>query len=153
LGENYKIDLNDAKGAEHFVRQAIAMCPPQARGNLITFERRLALLLALQERWFEAAYHADHAADALRAQYGQLGDGVESAAVTAGYVALRRFDVSSARERANGWLLARARTRTEQNAGSAKYYREEARQAKVLSSALSWTRDSDGSTLALPLRW
>lgn len=152
LGENYIIDLSDAKSAEYFVRKAMAMSPPEADGNLMIYERRLALILTLQERWFEAAYHADHAADALRAKYGQIGDAVEGAAVNAAYVALRRFDTAAARARLSGWLLLRARNRTAENASTANYYGEEAREAEVLGSVFGWTRD-DGSVIASPLRW
>ena len=59
---------------------------------------------------------------------------------------------TAARARLSGWLLLRARNRAAENASTAKYYGEEAREAEVLGNAFGWTR-ADGSVIASPLRW
>lgn len=150
LGEHYLFDMQDIANAEYFVRRAISVAPPQSRGNIGMYERRLATLLVRQERWFEAAYHIESGVDTMTSMYGRNGNFVEGGLVDRAYIALRRYDLASASAGLEGTLLAGVRARLDGSAADYYYVQDEA-EARQLSALFGWNR-ADGSTVAPPLR-
>jgi eukaryotic-like serine/threonine-protein kinase len=146
-GERYFYDLPDFAEAERLTRKGIAALPPEAHGNRGLMHRRLSQLLLLQDKLFEADYHADLALAALD-PLQRYGTGIDNTVIDTAFVKWRRYEFEEARSRLTGSLLARTRRRHD---ALRRYPGEVTAAATQLSAFFGWDRESDGSTIVPPL--
>ncbi|HSX60880.1 MAG TPA: serine/threonine-protein kinase, partial [Tahibacter sp.] len=145
--ERYFVDLGDFAQAERLTRKGIAALPPESQGNRALMHRRLAQLLLLQDKLFEASYHADVAAQTLEALH-RYGNGVDNIVIDRAYIEWRRYQFASAQRLVSGSLLDRTRRRSDP---ARRYRGESVAAATELSAFFAWNRESDGSTIVPPL--
>ncbi|HSX60485.1 MAG TPA: tetratricopeptide repeat protein, partial [Tahibacter sp.] len=131
--------------AERLVRRAIAANPPEARGNAAIFHHRLAELLVLQEKLFEADYHASLAYDIAISTYA-FGELIHITPVNSAYIALRRYNLPAASRLLTGSLIGTVRQ------FKLYYYVRMSIEADALGAFFGWNRESDGSTIVPPMR-
>jgi serine/threonine protein kinase len=145
--ERYFYDFGDLAEAERLTRKGIAALPLESQGNRGLMHRRLAQLLVLQDKLFEASYHADIATETLDTLH-RYGDGIDNAVIEAAFIRWRRYDFAAAESRLSGSLLDRTRRR---NDNEKRYPGEVIAAANQLSTFFDWNRESDGSTIVPPL--
>lgn len=96
MGRNYLYDLGDLKLSEYYLRRAVQVCPPEARGSMAIMQRKLGEFLLSRGKLFEAEPYVANAHRELVAIYGD-GREVTDAHINLAYLHFRHYDFDAAR--------------------------------------------------------
>lgn len=147
-GEALLYGERDLIQAEQLTRKAIESLPADSVGNRGLLHRRLAQLLLLQEKLFEASYQAAFASTILDALHA-YGDGIDNIAIDSAFIDWRRYDFRSAERKISASLLDRVRRRPRMKY---RYPDDLVVQSDQLSAFFRWNRETDGSTIVPPMK-